>query len=336
VLIAITLVKSIPFFGALLASAALFGTVVLPSARLLHELWRSGSLGQAIGPGRRLASVATALLAGLFVVPLPLSTTVEGIVIPAEAASVRAGAEGFVVSELAAPGTRVDAGQDLLRLADDETEVRLRLASSRLDEVRARVDAAVRVPRDGEVLRQEVAYLEQQVDEAGERVSSLDVTAPVAGRWFPVHRKGGAGSYFKRGELLGLVIDPGALRLIALVEEADIQLVRDASTGISVRGGDGLHEERPSHVVRLMPEATHRLPHAALTTEGGGRIARNPEAGDSLEAVHRYFWVELDLSQVRSPCPDCRARVRFSHPPEPLAWRLGRWLRRQFMTLLDG
>jgi len=335
-LIAITLVKSIPFFGALLASAALFGTVVLPSARLLHELWRSGSLGQAIGPGRRLASVATALLAGLFVVPLPLSTTVEGIVIPAEAASVRAGAEGFVISELAAPGTRVDAGQDLLRLADDETEVRLRLASSRLDEVRARVDAAIRVPRDGEVLRQEVAYLEQQVDEAGERVSSLDVTAPVAGRWFPVHRKGGAGSYFKRGELLGFVIDPGALRLIALVEEADIQLVRDASTGISVRGADGLHEERPSHVVRLMPEATHRLPHAALTTEGGGRIARNPEAGDSLEAVHRYFWVELDLSQVRSPCPDCRARVRFSHPPEPLAWRLGRWLRRQFMTLLDG
>lgn len=335
-LIAFALVKSLPFFGVLLAVIAVLGVLGLPTGRLLLELWRNGSLGQAMGPGRRLASLATLLFVFLFALPLPLSTTVEGMVMPAEEASVRASAEGFVIAELVEPGALVDAGQNLLRLVDDEASVRLQLASSRLAEVQARVEAAVRVPLEGEVLRQEIAFLEQQVDEAGLMVANLDVTAPVTGRWFPVRKRASTGTYFKRGELLGLVIDPKALRLIAVVDEAHIQLVRDATTGIVVRDADGLGTESPSRVLRLMPEATHQLPHAALTTEGGGRISRNPEARDNLESIRRHFWVELDLAEVRSPCLDCRAQVRFSHPPEPLAWRLGRWLRRQFMSLLDA
>jgi putative peptide zinc metalloprotease protein len=112
--------------------------------------------------------------------------------------------------------------------------------------------------------------------------------------------------------------------------------VRDASEQIEVLGGNGRDGHHPAAILRLMPTATHQLPHLALTTEGGGAIARNPEAGERIEGVRRYFWVELDASRIPDACLDCRAHVRFVHPAEPLAWRMGRWMRRQFMSLLDG
>lgn len=335
-LIAVALARKLPFFGVLLAIGAVAGTVLLPLLRLLREIWSRGGLAQSSGTARRLAPVLVMLLAGLFVVPLPLSTTVEGLVMPVEEAQVRAGAEGFVVSEVTAPGVSVKAGQPLLELDDDEAHLRRRLADSRLAEVKARVDASIRQPQEGELLRQEIGFLEQQAAEAGERLAGLHVSAPVNGRWFPVHRESYSGAYFKRGELLGYVVEPAALRLITVIDEAHIQLVRDASVAISVLGASGQGDEHSSRILRLMPSATHQLPHAALTTEGGGQIARNPEAGDRIEAIHRYFWAELDLSQVPAPCVDCRAHVRFVHPPEPVAWRMGRWLRRQFMSLLDA
>lgn len=335
-LIAVALVHSLPFVGVLLALTVLGSAVIWPVFVFLRELRRGSAVQSQARRGRWLAGWLALSTAALFLLPLPLSTTVQAIVVPPEESQVRAGAEGFVVREAVSPGMPVVPGQTLLELADDEAGTRFRIAQARLAEVRARIEAAVRTPLEGDVLRQEVTYLEQQLEEARTSLGGLTSKAPLPGHWLPARRDSYLGQFFKRGELLGHVVDVRSLRLLAVVDEQHIQLVRDASERIEVLGGNGRDGHHPAAILRLMPTATHQLPHLALTTEGGGAIARNPEAGERIEGVRRYFWVELDASRIPDACLDCRAHVRFVHPAEPLAWRMGRWMRRQFMSLLDG
>ena len=335
-LIGVALIHSLPFIGVLLALTIVGSAVLWPAFTFLRELRPASAVQSTERRGHRLAGWLLLIAAVLFLLPLPLSTTVQGIVVPPEESQVRAGSEGFVIREAISPGMSVEAGQTVLELEDDEAKTRLRLAQGRLAEVKARIEAAVRTPLEGEVLRQEIAYLEQQVEEARTRIDGLTLTALLAGHWLPARLDSYAGQFFKRGELLGHVADVRSLRLLTVVDEQDIQLVRDSSLRIAVLGGNGRDGDHPAAILRLMPTATHQLPHIALTTEGGGAIARNPEAGERVEAVRRYFWVELDASRIPDACLDCRAHVRFEHPPEPIAWRIGRWIRRQFMSLLDG
>ena len=335
-LIAVALVHSLPFIGVLLALSVVAAAVIWPAFGFLRELRQASAVQSTHRRGRWLTGWLALVVAALFLLPLPLSTTVQGIIVPPEESQVRAGSEGFVVREAISPATLVMAGQTVLELEDDEARARLRLAQGRLAETQARIGAAVRTPLEGEVLRQEIDYLEQQVEEARARIDGLRVTAPMAGHWLPARKDSYAGQFFKRGELLGHVADLRSLRLLAVVNEQHIQLVRDSSVHIAVLGGNGRDADHPATILRLMPTATHQLPHIALTTEGGGTIARNPEAGERIEAIQRYFWVELDASRIPDACLDCRAYVRFEHPPEPLAFRVGRWIRRQFMSLLDG
>jgi putative peptide zinc metalloprotease protein len=333
--IAVALVSSLPFVGTLLALLVVGTSLIWPVVVFMRELLRAGGLRTPSLAARRIATAMVLFLVFLFVIPLPLSTTVQGIVVPPEEAQLRAASDGFVVRESVRPGEWVMAGQLLLELEDDEAMARLGLARARLAEAVERVAAAIRSPLEGDVLRQEIPFLEQQVAEAASRIEGQTVRAPVSGIWQPSRLVSYEGQFFRRGESLGHVADPATLRVLAVIDEHLIQLVRDASRQVSILGADGRAGVHSTTVLRLMPTATHQLPHMALTTEGGGSIVRNPEVSERPESIKRYFWVELDAAGIPGACLDCRAFVRFEHPPEPVAFRVGRWMRRQFMSLLD-
>lgn len=336
VAIAYLMVGSIPFFGVLLAALVALGSLVMPVSRLVAAF--AAERAPVPGQERRLRR-GLAILSGivilLFLVPVPLTTTVQGIVMPAEEAPVRAGTDGQVVEAFPVSGAQVEAGARLVRMQDDDTLTAAMLARARLDEVRAKIEGAVREPEVRDVLLEEAAFLERQSEQVAERIGELDVAARTSGRWLPAFEPTLVGRHFSRGELLGHVVDPGRLRLIAVVDEDRILPVRDRTVSVEALGATGDRAAHRVEVLRMMPTATHALPHPALTTEGGGRIARNPEAGDRLEAVRKFFWVELDVSALPAPCLDCRAEVRFSHPAEPIAFRWGRWARLQFLRLLE-
>lgn len=332
--IALLMVRNIPFFGVPLAAMVAISSLLMPLVRLLAAFRRARVPGTAVLPGRLVAFVAL-VAALLFLAPVALTTTVQGVVMTADETQVRAAADGLVTAEFVASGERVAPGQRLLRLRDDELDTAAALARARRDEVLARIAGAVRNPAEKDVLAEEAAYVERQVAQVERRLEGLDVRAQVGGTWFPVFEPTLLERHFARGDLLGHVVDPSRLRLLAVIDEDHILPVRESTVAVAVRGASAGRGEHPTRMLRLMPSATHELPHASLTTEGGGAIARNPEAHERLEAIRKFFWVELDLTAIPDPCLDCRAEIRFEHPPEPLAFRWGRWLRRQFLGLLN-
>ena len=334
--IAVLLVRTVPLFGVLLAAMVVLTSVLLPLYRL-GQAWRHASRGvrrpwsQRLRPWLALAGLAAAL----FAVPWPYATTVQGVVMPAEEAAVRAGTEGRIVAEQAERGAWVQPGAPLLRLTHEEARTAEALALARRDEIRAQIAATVRTPAQQSVLAAELDYAERQLEQVRQRLQRLQVVAPTAGRWVPLHPPPLVERYVGRGELIGHVVDPARVRLVAVVDEEDVLPVRDRTRGVTVRGAGGDPREHTSRVLRLQPGATTLLPHIALTVDGGGRIARNPEVTDRVQAIRQFFWVDLATDDLPVTCLDCRVDVRFEHPPEPVGWRWGRWLRRQFLGLLE-
>ena len=87
-----------------------------------------------------------------------------------------------------------------------------------------------------------------------------------------------------------------------------------------------------------VPAATTSLPNMALATEGGGKVALDPQKGRSgsqPQALQKYFLFELSLPLRPEVHIGSRVYVRFDHGSEPLAGQWYRRLRQVFLKQLN-
>jgi putative peptide zinc metalloprotease protein len=70
-----------------------------------------------------------------------------------------------------------------------------------------------------------------------------------------------------------------------------------------------------------------------LGTKGGGTVAVDPRDDKGLSTLESLFDIELTLpTEVPADFIGSHVTVRFEHSPEPVAWRLGRGIRRLFLS----
>jgi putative peptide zinc metalloprotease protein len=308
---------------------------VLPVLRGLRHVLASPRLRKQ---RRRAVAVtfgsAAAALVLVLAVPLPYHTDAEGVVWLSEQAMVRAGASGFMVDFLAAPGTRVAAGDAVLRTHDPALESQLRLNEAKVAELEAAyaaefVDdrARAQIVRDKlEGARAALARAEERAGEAIVRVRADGVfLVPQAGDL--------PGRYYRKGELLGYVIgaEPPLVRVV--VPQDSVDPVRVATDRILVRLVDRPALVLEGRMVRQVPGGEAYLPSRALATEGGGQIATDPRDSSGPKALERMF--QFDVALEGAPPLAVfgeRAYLRFEHRREPLAARWYRDLRRLFLS----
>jgi putative peptide zinc metalloprotease protein len=121
-----------------------------------------------------------------------------------------------------------------------------------------------------------------------------------------------------------------------VVGQDDIDLVRERQGPVEVRPAEALGEIHRARVQRLVPGASGRLPHGALGSEGGGRLAVDPRDESGHTSLERFFEVELELlSEAGIVNAGGRVHVRFDHGWEPLAQQLYRRLRQVFLARLN-
>ena len=89
----------------------------------------------------------------------------------------------------------------------------------------------------------------------------------------------------------------------------------------------------PATIGRAVPAAARELPSPALGTQGGGEIVLDPRDTKGVQALQSWFEFELALpDDMPHRQIGTRVLVRFEHAPEPLGWRLGRAVRRLFLS----
>jgi putative peptide zinc metalloprotease protein len=89
-------------------------------------------------------------------------------------------------------------------------------------------------------------------------------------------------------------------------------------------------------LARSTPGAVHQLPSPVLGSKGGGPEQTDPRDDKGLATLESVFEFELLLpANVPHDFLGSRVHVRFEHEPEPIAWRMGRAVRRLFLSHFD-
>jgi putative peptide zinc metalloprotease protein len=285
------------------------------------------------------ALAVTAALLGLAVwvvgfVPVPFRSRAEGVIWVPDEALVRASADGFLARVASNPGSRVGAGAILVVLRDPILTTRVRELEARRQEVEARYDEHRHTDRvKAEILRQELVYVTQGLDEARARVAELTVRSAVTGTFVVPVPEDLPGRYLRKGELVGYVVELGRVTVRTVVPQDTIDLVRHRTPRVDVRLAERLDEVVPGVIRREVPGGSERLPTAALGIEGGGQVAINPRDQRGVTAVQKVFQVDIELpARSRFLNVGGRAYVRFDHGREPLAVQAYHHLRQLFLS----
>ncbi len=339
VMVGIALFVAGRFFvvGVALALFAVAMQVVVPVLRHASFVLTSPRLAER----RPRAVVATfggaaALAVLLGVVPFPLSTAAQGVVWPPEGAEVRAGAEGFVERILFAPGSRVSAGQAVIRARDPSLEAEVAVLEAELRELRARRHAErVSDQVRAEMTLEEIRTSEASLADGRRRASETLVRASADGTFLVPRALDLVGSYLQQGQLVGHVVGPSVSTVRVVVPQQDVARVRERTRGVEVRLASRLSEPVVGEILRIVPAASERLPSAALGTTGGGPLPVDPEDRDGLRTLEPVFQLDVRIpSGLASHRIGERAYVRFEHGAEPLGIRAWGALRRLLLRRL--
>lgn len=320
--------------GVVLAIWSFIGVWLWPAIRNVRKAWDDGDIRrEGRDPSVVVPMVSAILFALLFLMPLPLTTSVEGVVQYGEEARVVAGESCFVTWVLP-PNRTVEKGDRVASCVSRDLQRTLTVLEAQLQEASARRLGEWDNPVQLKLIDEEVQRLSDEIKETADRISNLSITAVRSGVWWVKSGEDLIGRFVQRGELLGFVAARGAVRVRALVPEQDVAIVRTRTRKVSALSAATNWEPMEANEWSLFPSATRELYSQVLADSGGGVIVPDPSA-DRPASLEPYFPVDLWLDVGRSGLVEQRVHVRFEHPAEPLAYRLFRVIRRTFLEYFD-
>jgi putative peptide zinc metalloprotease protein len=336
--LAIALFISSEYFaiGVALAFWAVAAATLLPLAGLVSYLAFNPRLGRQRTRAALVSlALAAALLALVFLVPVPSWTNAQGVVSLPEQSIVRAASDGFVTRVLARPGAGVRRGEPLVETADPVLDTRLRALEAQVAELESRYQSErqERLVRSQMTLDQ-LKGVEADLARARERARDLVLRSPADGVFALAGAEDLPGRFLKQGAAIGHVVADARLTARVVVPQESVDLVRGSTGRVSVKLAEGVQETLPSRVLREVPRATDRLPSVALSQAGGGDAALDPRAGEEARSLQTYFEFEVELPPRRTFLLGGRAYVRFEHGSESLAAQVWRRLRQMFLLRL--
>lgn len=338
VMVAISLFVASQYFvvGVLLAFWSVWTSLFSPIIKMVSKPMTDP---QMRAKRTRIFTVSSLFLAcvaaGLFLVPLPYKTYSQGVLYVPQEAFVRVSVSGFVDQLLVEDGGQVSSNQSVITMRAPDLLSQVKVLSAQVHEARTRYKASVGDRSGSDILLQELRFIEKELQRANERLSGLTLKATGSGELVIPNRDGIVDRYYRRGEVLGYVVDYKNLPLTVMISEDDIDRVRNQTRGVSFRFASQPDIEYTGSILRQVPASTQQLPSAILTIEGGGSIALDPNRENELQSYQSYFRIELDSSNALKKRFDERVHVLFVHDPEPIIWRWVRNVRRVFLRQFD-
>ncbi|MBU6402477.1 MAG: biotin/lipoyl-binding protein, partial [Verrucomicrobia bacterium] len=317
-------------FGILMAVACAISWVLVPIGRLIYYLATSPQLERQRNRAIVVsAGIALGLLGWLELIPFPAHFRAPGLLEAQNKVVEVNDAPGTVVAVLATPGSRVKAGQPLVRLQNRELDLQLEAARAR----RAEVQALIRESLEDNAVN--LAPLQKQLASASDQIQRLErdeaaqvVKARQAGIWVAPEVKHYVGRWLPRGADLGLVLDPSSFYFTATVAESDVSPLFGRefhNENVRLRGQAG--ELLTVTGLKIIPAGQTNLPSAALGWRGGGEVPVSLSDPTGRRTMEPFFEIRAAIQ----PRPDVAllhgrsGKIRFDLPAEPL---LHQWIRR--------
>jgi putative peptide zinc metalloprotease protein len=286
--------------------------------------------------GKRVIFLAGGLLLLLILfiitVPIPSFTVTEGVLWPPDNSQVVAGIDGFV-KELKAPsGQKVSRGDILLVCENSDLDAELAVLEAQYKELEARYRLSnVKDRTDAEIVLDEMSSLKEEITRKKAEKDELLIKSPCDGVFLMDRSDDPAGQLLRRGARIGYVVDFSGVTGRVVVTQNDIDRVRSENQSVSVRTAGEIGRVYRAVVKREVPAASNELPSMALSLEGGGSIALDPNEKNTIKSYEKLFQFEIVISGASINTIGERIYVRFEHAPEPLALRWYRAIRRTLL-----
>ena len=318
--------------GLVMAAVCFISWVTVPLIRFVRYLAADPRLERqrprAIAAS--LAILAFALIL-LQVIPFPSRFRAPGVVQATAWSEVITGTSGQVAELLSIPGSRVRAGQPLVRLVNPELELELRQAGSAMQEVDSRIRLAMSgTGADIRPLQQRLLALSNRLDKLRFDQSSLVLTSRQEGLWVAPELKDAVRRWIPRGTRLGILVDPSSFRFTATVLQEDV----DALFARHISGAEVRLQGQAGTVLKVarwqtIPGAQRTLPSPSLGWKGGGDVEVAADDPHGQKAAEPFFEVraELDPTTAVALLHGRSGKIRFDLEAEPLLPRAIRRLR---------
>jgi len=323
-----------PQLGLVVGAWLITFQLLWPFSKYLLFLAKGKPLEKSRKRAIAVASSAAAILLICFVaIPVPMSTSAEGVLWLPDDARVKAESSGEIVELLVANGASVTQGQPLLRLMNTSLPSELAFKQASLHEYEARYQEAWADDRaQAQLLLENIKSIKDEIEFLQKRVDNLLVRSPSTGYFRISTNHELIGSYLKQGESIGIIDKVDAVRIRAAVTQQEIGLIRESVVRVEVKLAANPSQLLSAQVSQQVPAATVVLPSPVLGVQGGGRLAVDTAHPDGTHVADNIFLVDLSIPDYHQQGRyGERAYVKFIHPAKPLALQLYRAIQQIFI-----
>jgi putative peptide zinc metalloprotease protein len=323
------------FVGIALAIVTVFTAFVLPVLKGIRYLLTNAQLRAHRRRALVVSGGGAAAVAGLLLfVPLPYATLAEGVVWIGESSTIRARTDGAILTMAGLAQAQWPAGTELVQMTDPILTASLEVLESQRAELNLRLEAVkLNDVIQGNMLREQIRHTEAQLNVSRRRLADLTIRSGKDGRFLTTLPTGDlAGRFLKRGDTIGYLVGNDDMIIRVVIPQADVDLIRRRTLRIEVRLVEDIERVLPATLLREVPAAQTDIPHAALSTAGGGTIVLDPSRQDRLQPLETLFHFDLAVRYDSLPARlGGRVHVRFDHGREPIAFRMLRGVRQLFL-----
>lgn len=282
---------------------------------------------------RRAVGVSLLLALSPFVllgaIPWTDSIRAPGLVESVESTRVSSQAAGRLDAIETPHGAVVRQGQVLVRLSNPEMDQEMRLLQARLTELTVSHDLAIeKAPAELRHLQERIDTTRLRIEELTQRQQAMVVRAAHDGTWWAPELHEKANNWLPRGQALGDLTNPAALRMSAVIsQEQANELFERPVQGIELVLNNRSHVKlRPSRI-EVMPYRREQLLSPALGWQAGGAVAVRPDDPKGVQALDPFFelyaWFEPPADDVKT-LDGMTGWLRIPLPSKPLAMQATR------------
>lgn len=323
-----------PKLGLILAIWLIGFQLMLPGVKYILFVARSPLLQKTRRRALSLVGGSAAMLIFfLALVPMPMSTSAEGVIWLPDNARIKAEASGEITEVFIEDGAQVTQGQAIAQLTNPVLTTGLTFKQASLREYEARLQQAWSDDRSkAMLLSQDTDAIRAEVELLQHRVDNLILRSPSAGRIRITKHYQLLGSYLAQGDSIALIETREPLRVRAALTQEEIGLVRQTTNAVEVRLASSLASVKNASISQQVPAGTFELPSPVLGAKGGGRIALDAAKPEGNKTSQMIFLIDVTAPNIIQEGQfGERAYVRFYHPAQPLAVQWYRALQQLFI-----
>lgn len=326
--------------SAMLAVASLVPLVVMPLYQMFKFVGQPGRM-RKVKKARAAACLAAFLtiVAGILLIPTPLQISGTLVLTAAEPAPVYAEVPGQVVRYYVRDGDFVSKGAPIAELSNLDKQRERRQLQEQIDANRAKHDVLVMAtdPAQHTIAKMHniiADKLEPALSKVTDQIGHLTLYAPRAGTVQGMPHRETIGMWLNpaEGKPLCEVIDATRLRAVMLLDQSDVDLVKERDhprTWVKIYG-KGSHTI-VSKVGQVAKRNREDIP-PELSNMLGGEIASKPDEKTGevkpLSAVYEVS-IPIDNSDLHLQ-PGMRGRARIDAGYASFGWWLWRLLAKTF------